>query len=121
MSLSSSGGTRISLPDWMVGLWRWARRLGVRGRRVEHTDPQKGGGTAAAQDFDGQFWLQGSDSGRQAGVLRVGPDLTPSVGTVGPLISSWREIRRPEHSDGLIAVTQGFAEEVLRWRRRSTP
>src|ERR1022692_1118126 len=79
ISLSSSGGTRISLPDWMVGLWRWARRLGVRGRRVEHTDPQKGGGMAAAQDFDGQFWLQGSDSGRQAGVLRVGPDLTPSV------------------------------------------
>ena len=68
---------------------------------------------ATAQDFDGQFWLQGSDFDRQAGVLRVGPDLTPSVGTVSPLISPWREIRRTEHPDGLITVTQGFAEEEL--------
>lgn len=63
--------------------------------------------------FEGHFWLPGRKGGRQAGVLRVGPGLAPTIATVEPLLSPWREVSRTVQPDGRIAVIQEDAEEEL--------
>ena len=63
--------------------------------------------------FEGHFWLPGREADRQAGVLRVGPGLAPTLATIEPLLSPWREVRRTSLPDGQTAVAQDFAEEDL--------
>ena len=63
--------------------------------------------------FEGHFWLPGREAGRQAGVLRVGPGLAPTIATIEPLLSPWREVRRTKLPDGQTAVAQDFVEEAL--------
>ena len=64
--------------------------------------------------FEGHFWLPGREANRQAGVLRVGPGLAPTIATIEPLLSPWREVRRTDQPDGqTTVVTQDFVVEEL--------
>jgi hypothetical protein len=63
--------------------------------------------------FEGHFWLPGREANRQGGVLEVGPGLAPTIATIGPLLSPWREVRRTKQPDGQTVVAQDFVEEEL--------
>ena len=61
----------------------------------------------------GHFWLPGREADCQAGVLQVGPGEAPTIATVEPLLSPWREVRRSDQPDGRTIVVQDFDEEEL--------
>ncbi len=99
----------------LLGDWALLRRLAGwlhRPRSAGQMAPEKSS-IDNRHILEGHFWLPGRETNRQAGVLRVGPGLAPSVATVEPLLSPWREVSRTVQPNGRIAVTQEGAEEEL--------
>jgi ApeA N-terminal domain 1 len=110
-----------SLIEWprhgvqLPGHWALLRRLGGwlhRHRSAGQTAPEKST-IDNGHVLEGHFWLPGREADRQAGVLRLGPGLAPSVATVEPMLSPWRKVSRTVQPDGRIAVIQEGAEEEL--------
>jgi hypothetical protein len=111
MSLSDRRGATSSLHEGWDLLRRLAGRLCSRGSADQAA--LRKGSMDKEHMFQGHFWLPGKETDRKVGVLRVGPGLAPTIATIEPLLSPWREVRRTSHPDGRATVTQEFAEEEL--------
>jgi hypothetical protein len=96
-------GATSSVHDKWGRLRRLARRL----------RPRKNSSVDKEHTFEGHFWLPDKEADLQAGVLRIGPGLAPTIATIEPLLSPWREVRRTNLPDDQTAVAQDFVEEEL--------